>query len=467
MPEPGARLEDRYRLVEPVATGGMGEVWRGEDELLGRTVAVKLLHRRLAGDPGFGARFRGEARAMAALHHPNVADVYDYGETTDGIYIVMAWVDGPPLSDRIAEAGRLDSATTVSIVTQTARALQAVHDAGVVHRDVKPANLVVAPDGHVVLIDFGVAVTEGAPGVTAVNEVVGTALYMAPEQVAKRPVTPATDIYALGAVAYHCLAGHPPFLGDNALAVALRHLDDDPPPLPDDVDPALRALVTTAMAKEPTRRFPSAAAMADAAQAGSTFTHATATLPAPRAATPVPAAEAPRRRADAATEAPSRRAGARRAILGGALAGLAALAAVVLVADPTGSLRGPSTEPDRPPAATQDADPDPTGPDGQPIGGAGGQPVGTGATPSDVDTDNATPGASEPAGAPSPGPSSPAESEAEESEPPAEETEEPVEQPTESPAGEPEEPAEESPAAQSPAADEPAASATLVTVVVR
>jgi serine/threonine protein kinase len=147
MLEAGALLDDRYRLVERVATGGMGEVWRATDDLLGRTVAVKLLHRRLVRDAGFGARFRAEARAMAALHHPNVADVYDYGEAAAGDhkaeYIVMAWVEGQPLSERIAQAGRLDVATTVSVVTQTARALQAVHDAGVVHRDAKPANPVV------------------------------------------------------------------------------------------------------------------------------------------------------------------------------------------------------------------------------------------------------------------------------------------------------------------------------------
>ena len=274
MLEPGALLHDRYRLHERIAAGGMGEVWRGTDDLLGRTVAVKLLHRRLVDDAGFGARFRGEARAMASLHHPGVADVYDYGETAvpgdddRAVYIVMAWVQGQPLSERIAAAGRLDAATTASVVAQTARALQAVHEAGVVHRDVKPANLVVEPDGHVVLIDFGVAVTEDAAPLTAVNEVVGTALYMAPEQISKQKITPATDIYALGAVAYHCLAGHPPFPGDNALTVALQHLDAEPPPLPGDTDPGLRAVVARAMAKDPADRFPTAAAMADAARTG-------------------------------------------------------------------------------------------------------------------------------------------------------------------------------------------------------
>ena len=234
---------------------------------------------------------------MAALHHPGVADVYDYGETAvpgdddRPAYIVMAWVQGQPLSERIAEAGRLDAATTLSVVAQTARALQAVHDAGVVHRDVKPANLVVEPDGTVVLIDFGVAAPPSTPRLTAVNEVVGTALYMAPEQISKQTITPATDIYALGAVAYHCLAGHPPFPGDNALdrraepprrraaAAARRHR------------PGLRAMVATAMAKDPTHRFPTAAAMADAARTGADTADTVVTpggaVPAGRAAAPV------------------------------------------------------------------------------------------------------------------------------------------------------------------------------------
>lgn len=269
----GDVLGKRYRLQDRIASGGMGEVWRATDEVLGRTVAVKVLHPRMFADPGFGARFRAEARTMAALRHPGVVDVYDYGEANgDGpapiAYLVMAYVDSDPLSDRITAAGRLGATETMGIIAQTARALVAAHTTGVVHRDVKPGNLLIRPDGHVVLVDFGVARGSDATSaaLTGINEVVGTALYMAPEQVAKGKITPATDIYALGAVAFHCLAGEPPFPGDNALTVAMRHLDEDPPPLPDDVPAPVRELVTRAMAKEPADRYPSAAAMAEAAE---------------------------------------------------------------------------------------------------------------------------------------------------------------------------------------------------------
>ena len=272
MLNPGDALGGRYRLDEPIASGGMGEVWRATDQVLGRTVAVKVLHPRAVSDPGFSARFRGEARTMATLRHPGVVDVYDYGEGTDTegkpvAYLVMAYVDGEALSTRIKAAERLSPAETMAVVAQTAHALQAAHDAGVIHRDVKPGNLIVRPDGQVVLVDFGVARSAEAASLTGVNELVGTALYMAPEQVAKRTITPATDIYALGAVAYHCLAGHPPFVGDNALTIALSHLDDEPPPLPEDVPPAVRAVVATAMAKDPADRFSNAAAMAQIAEA--------------------------------------------------------------------------------------------------------------------------------------------------------------------------------------------------------
>ncbi len=244
----------------------MGEVWQATDTVLGRDVAVKTLHAGRAGDPGFQTRFRHEARAMAVLHHPGVADVYDYGQSGPDAYIVMAHVNGEPLNQRIAERGRLTAAETMSIVTQAGRALEAAHQAGIVHRDVKPGNLIIRPDGTVVLVDFGVARSAESAALTGAKEVVGTALYIAPEQVSKEVTGPSADIYALGTVAYHCLAGHPPFLGESPIAVAMQHVHDDPPPLPEDVPPAVRTLVATAMAKDPADRFSSAAAMAEAAE---------------------------------------------------------------------------------------------------------------------------------------------------------------------------------------------------------
>jgi serine/threonine-protein kinase len=265
-------LDDRYRLDGPIATGGMGEVWQATDVTLGRPVAVKLLHPALLADPQSEPRFAAEARTMAALTHPNIINIYDYGHAPParggGAYLVMSYVDGKPLSRRITEAGRLPPAETGSMLVQAAKALQAAHRSGIIHCDVKPANLLLAPDGTVTLVDFGVArqITASAAvsAVTVGDVPSGTALYMAPEQVTGHPVTPATDVYALGAVAYHCLAGRPPFTGKTPLQIALRHLSDQPPPLPPDVPPALRMLITRAMNKDPTQRYPTAADFATA-----------------------------------------------------------------------------------------------------------------------------------------------------------------------------------------------------------
>ncbi|MFG2100240.1 serine/threonine-protein kinase [Micromonospora echinaurantiaca] len=265
-------LSGRYRLDERVATGGMGDVWRASDLVLGRSVAVKVLLPALVSDPDFIARFRAEARIMAALRHKGIVQVFDCGEDalSDGSradYLVMEFVTGEPLSKRIEALGRLGVAETMSIVAQVAQALHAAHSGGIVHRDVKPSNLLVQEDGSVVLVDFGVARSTNVTSITSTNAVPGTALYMAPEQAAGRPVSGATDIYALGAVAYCCLTGSPPFTGDNPLQVAVRHLDDEPPELPHDIPEAVRALVGRALAKDPADRFSSGAAMAAAARA--------------------------------------------------------------------------------------------------------------------------------------------------------------------------------------------------------
>lgn len=265
----GNLLGNRYRLDERIATGGMGEVWRGTDVVLGRVIAVKVLKSAMLTDPEFSARFYGEARMMASFRHPGVVEVYDYaGADEDGedrvAYLVMAYVEGEPLSARVRQ-GPMSVTETMSIVAQAADALHAAHEVGVVHRDVKPGNLIVKPTGAVVLVDFGVARSAAVTSVTQLNAIVGTALYMAPEQVAKGKVTAATDIYALGAVAYHCIAGHPPFDGDNALQVALRHLEEEPEQLPPHVPPAVRELIARAMAKQPADRFETAAQFAEAA----------------------------------------------------------------------------------------------------------------------------------------------------------------------------------------------------------
>ncbi|WP_370644400.1 serine/threonine-protein kinase [Actinoplanes sp. L3-i22] len=268
----GHLLDNRYRLDERIATGGMGDVWRGTDVVLGRVVAVKVLRTAMLDDPEFAARFYGEARMMAAFRHPGVVEVYDYAEAGDSggpekvAYLVMAFVEGEPLSNRVKQ-GPIAVHETLSIVAQAAEALHAAHEAGIVHRDIKPGNLIVKPSGAVILIDFGVARSNALTSMTGLNAIVGTALYMAPEQVAKGNLTPGTDVYALGAVAYHCIAGRPPFDGDNALQVALRHLEDEPDPLPDHVPYEVRELIARAMAKQPADRFASAAEFAEAAYA--------------------------------------------------------------------------------------------------------------------------------------------------------------------------------------------------------
>nr|WP_230416289.1 serine/threonine-protein kinase [Micromonospora tarapacensis] len=264
-------ISGRYRLDERLATGGMGDVWRATDLILRRQVAVKVLLPSLVSDPGFIARFRAEARIMAALRHPGIVQVFDCGQDDlpgggRADYLIMEFVSGQPLSKRIEAEGRLEVGAAMSVVAQAAQALHAAHLGGIVHRDVKPSNLLVQEDGTVVLVDFGVARSTDITSITSTNAVPGTALYMAPEQAAGRPVSGATDLYALGAVGYCCLTGSPPFTGDNPLQVAVRHLDDPPPELPPDIPEAVRVLIARALAKDPTDRFSSGAAMAEAAR---------------------------------------------------------------------------------------------------------------------------------------------------------------------------------------------------------
>ncbi|WP_240809469.1 serine/threonine-protein kinase [Microbispora catharanthi] len=264
-------LAGRYRLDARLGAGGMGEVWRGEDTVLARTVAVKVLLPGRLDDPGFAVRFQGEARAMATVNHPGVVDVYDYGVTEvpgDGstAYLVMRFVDGEPLDRLLTRLGRIGAEPAMELIAQAASALQAVHERGIVHRDVKPGNLLVRSDGTLVLTDFGIARADQGSRLTDAGMVLGTAAYCAPEQAEGAPVTPAVDIYALGVVAYECLAGQRPFDGDSPVTIALKHIREEPPPLPPDVPPAVRAIVERAMSKDPARRWPSAAAMSQAAR---------------------------------------------------------------------------------------------------------------------------------------------------------------------------------------------------------
>lgn len=267
MINPGTVLGQRYRLEERIASGGMGDVWRGVDNVLGRTVAVKLLLPSLLEEPGFTERFRGEARTMATISHPGVVDVYDYGsDSATGAYLVMEYIHGEALSRTLGRVGRLTAGRTMALLAQAAEALHAAHQAGVVHRDVKPGNLLVRPDGTLVLTDFGIARQAGAASLTADGSVLGTASYISPEQAMGERATPLSDIYALGVVAYQCLSGYRPFEGDNPLEIAMRHVREQPPPMPPDVPPSARAVVERAMNKRPADRYPNAAAFAQEAR---------------------------------------------------------------------------------------------------------------------------------------------------------------------------------------------------------
>jgi hypothetical protein len=265
----GSLLAGRYEITGPVAVGGMGEVWQARDQVLGRTVAAKVLRSEYTGDPSFLARFRNEARHTAILSHPNIASVYDYGETRDenGLtvaYLVMEFVEGQTLVQILHQEGRLPVDWTLHVLGQAAEGLSAAHRAGVVHRDIKPGNLMVRPDGVVKLTDFGIAQARDAAPLTRTGMVVGTAQYLSPEQAQGLEVTAASDVYSLGVVGYECLAGVRPFDGTSQVAIALAHINRPPPPLPGDVPPQVQHLIERALAKRPAERFRDGGAFAEA-----------------------------------------------------------------------------------------------------------------------------------------------------------------------------------------------------------
>src|SRR5919197_1378002 len=223
-------LGGRYRLARRMAAGGMGQVWEAEDTVLHRSVAVKVLSEVLSQDGRSAERFRREAQAAAGLSHPNVAGVFDYGEEDGTQFIVMELVEGETLAERLARVGRLDPAEAARIAGEIAAALEVAHRAGIVHRDVKPGNVMLSPQGEVKVLDFGIAAAAGAH-LTAPGFTMGTAAYLSPEQAAGKRAIPASDVYALGVVLYEMLCGHPPFKGETPVAVAAAHVSQEPRPL--------------------------------------------------------------------------------------------------------------------------------------------------------------------------------------------------------------------------------------------
>jgi serine/threonine protein kinase len=258
----GEVLAGRYRLVSLLGRGGAGEVWQAEDTVLARQVAVKLL-RSLDGDPMDAVqRFRAEAQAAARLTHPNVVATYDVGAAGDRVFLVMELVQGPDLAKLMRTAGLPTAELVTDIATQGARALDAAHEAGIVHRDVKPGNLLLAPDGTLKMTDFGIAKRAGNE-TTGLGVLLGTASYVSPEQVRGETATPASDWYSFGCVLYELLTGTPPFTGPTVDVVMRRHLEVPPPPITrTDVPPELSSLVTRLLAKNPADRPSSSADVA-------------------------------------------------------------------------------------------------------------------------------------------------------------------------------------------------------------
>jgi serine/threonine-protein kinase len=259
-------LGGRYNVDRSVGHGGMAQVYEGTDTVLGRTVAIKVLAPQYARDEAFVARFRREAQAAASLNHPGVVSVYDTG-SDDGVhYIVMEYVAGRTLAQVLEQEGRLQPERAAEVARSVAQALSFAHSAGIIHRDVKPANIMLSSHGGVKVMDFGIARALSSQTLTQTATVLGTASYLSPEQAQGDAVDARSDIYSLGVVLYEMLTGQPPFSGDTPVAVAYKHVREDPPlpsSLASEVPQELEAIVMKAMAKNPANRYSSAQEMAE------------------------------------------------------------------------------------------------------------------------------------------------------------------------------------------------------------
>src|SRR6476620_7270187 len=256
----GEVLSDRYELEELVGTGGMSSVYRAHDRLLDRKVALKVLHEQYMADDEYVERFRREARSVAALSHPNVVTVIDRGEHEGRQFIVFEYVAGENLKRLIERRGPAPVTTALELAMQIARGLSFAHQQGLVHRDVKPQNVLLNGDGQAKVTDFGIARSMDVQhGMTQTGTVLGTSDYIAPEQAQGQRVDEHTDVYSLGVVLYELLTTEVPFPGENFVAVAMRHINEPPPPIRDkrpDVPPRVEAAIQRAMAKDPADRFP-------------------------------------------------------------------------------------------------------------------------------------------------------------------------------------------------------------------
>jgi eukaryotic-like serine/threonine-protein kinase len=255
----GETVANRFEVEELVGAGGMSSVYRARDALLERHVALKVLHQQYGDDEEFVERFRREARSVAQLSHPNIVTVIDRGEDRGRQFIVFEYIDGENLKQLVVRRGRLAVREALELAIQVARGLAFAHESGIVHRDVKPQNVLLNGDGQAKVTDFGIARTMNVDGVTQAGTILGTSNYIAPEQASGQEVDAHTDVYSLGVVLYELLAGDVPFPGENFVSVALKHVNDPPPNLLEvrrDVPPRVAAAVDRALEKDPRRRFP-------------------------------------------------------------------------------------------------------------------------------------------------------------------------------------------------------------------
>ena len=262
----GELFDRRYRLERRIGTGGMADVYLAEDETLHRQVAIKILADRYTRDEGFVERFRREATAAAGLNHPNIVSIYDRGESEGTYYIAMEYIDGPTLKEEITSRAPLPEAEAVGYAQQVLQALEFAHRRGVIHRDIKPHNMMLTEDGLLKVTDFGIARAANQVEMTEVGSIVGTAQYLSPEQARGQTVGPQSDIYSLGVVLYEMLTGEVPFTGSSAVEIAMKQVNERPvPPSRKNrlVSPAVEAIVMRALAKDPAMRFRSAREMAD------------------------------------------------------------------------------------------------------------------------------------------------------------------------------------------------------------
>ncbi|TFD64266.1 protein kinase domain-containing protein [Cryobacterium ruanii] len=390
-PTAGLTFGGRYELQSRIAIGGMGEVWKSTDLVIGRSVAIKILKDEYLGDPGFLERFRAEARHAALVNHEGIANVFDYGEEDGSAFLVMELVPGEALSTILEREHVLPTDKVLDIVAQTSAALHAAHAAGLVHRDIKPGNLLITPEGRVKITDFGIARIADQVPLTATGQVMGTVQYLSPEQASGHPASPTTDIYSIGIVAYESLAGRRPFTGESQVAIAMAQINEIAPDLPVTVSEPVRNLVFACLAKNPADRPASAAHLARAASAlrrgdvaaaavavpsvlgGLTATSATMLMPGAgndQATTILPATGAPITRASAAAAAEAEK---KRSKWTWPLIALVALLVIVLTGtlialftqnnetpSPAETSATPSTTPSASPSATPSPTPTPT-----------------------------------------------------------------------------------------------------------